>query len=325
MQVKKRQPNNVDVTELFNKSRNRINREIIKSKKSYFTNYFKDCSNNIKKTWQGIRSIINIKNPTVPKIAQLNVKGRICDNPKDIAEKVNDFFVNIGPNTEMEIQKVPNVTPSKFLAQRNQFNFLIDFISNEEVLDVINSLSDKATGPSSIPLKLLLLISDLIVIPLCHIINMSLSTGNYPDKLKLVKVILRHKGGSTQDLNNFSPISLLSMFDKIIEKIIHTRLYTFLETHNKLYEKQFGFRKNNSTIFALMQITEKNKESIDKGKFGCGIFIDLRKAFDTVKHDILLLKLEHYGIRDMLNWFKSYLSNRNNMSFLMENLPKLKI
>ena len=216
----------------------------------------------------------------------------------------------------MEIPKVPNVTPSKFLTQRNQFNFLIDFISNEEVLDVINSLSDKATGPSSIPLKLLLLISDLIVIPLCHIINMSLSTGNYPDKLKLVKVILRHKGGSTQDLNNFSPISLLSMFDKIIEKIIHTRLYTFLETHNKLYEKQFGFRKNNSTIFALMQITEKNKESIDKGKFGCGIFIDLRKAFDTVNHDILLLKLEHYGIRDMLNWFKSYLSNRKQYVFL---------
>ena len=74
----------------------------------------------------------------------------------------------------MEIPKVPNVTPSKFLTQRNQFNFSIPFISNEEVLDIINSLSDKATGPSSIPLKLLLLISELIVIPLCHIINVSL-------------------------------------------------------------------------------------------------------------------------------------------------------
>ena len=74
----------------------------------------------------------------------------------------------------MEIPKVANVTPSKFLTQRKQFNFLIAFISNEEVLDIINSLSDKATGPSSIPLKLLLLISDLIVIPLCRIINVSL-------------------------------------------------------------------------------------------------------------------------------------------------------
>ena len=77
---------------------------------------------------------------------------------------------------------------------------------------------------------------------------MSLSTGNYPDKLKLVKVIPIHKGGSTQVFNNFCAIYLFSMFDKIIEKIIHSRLYAFLETHSILYEKQFGFRKNNSTI-----------------------------------------------------------------------------
>ena len=159
--------------------------------------------------------------------------------------------------------------------------------------------------------------SDLIIIPLCHIINMSLSTGNYPDKLKLVKVIPIHKGCSTHELNNFRPISLISVFDKIIEKIIHSRLYNFLELHNILYENQFGFRKDNSTIYALMQITERIKECIDNGKFGCGIFIDLRKAFDTVNHDIVLLKLEHYGIRDnMLNWFKSYLSNRKQYVYL---------
>ena len=96
-----------------------------------------------------------------------------------------------------------------------------------------------------------------------------------------------HKGGSTEDLNNFRPISLLSIFDKIIEKLMHKRLYHFLELHNLLFENQFGFRKNNSTSYALMEITEHIKESIDKGKFGCGIYIDLRKAFDTVNHSIL--------------------------------------
>ena len=78
--------------------------------------------------------------------------------------------------------------------------------------------------------------------------------------------------------------------------------------HNILYQNQFGFRKNNSTVYALAQITEMIKVSIDNRKFGCGIFVDLRKAFDTVNHEILLIKLEHYGIRDsMLKWFQSYL------------------
>ena len=188
--------------------------EILKSKKDYFAKYFSDYSNNIKKTWQGIREIINIKNPTAPKIAQLNVNGRILDNPKDISEKVNDYFVNIGPNTEKEIPKVQNISPIKFLKERNQFNFSIAHISNEEVLDIVNSLSNKATGPYRVPLKLLILISDLIIRPLSNIINMSLFSGIYTDKLKIVKVIPIHKGGSTQDLNNFRPISLLSIFDK---------------------------------------------------------------------------------------------------------------
>ena len=114
-----------------------------------------------------------------------------------------------------------------------------------------------------------------------------------------------------QDMNNYCPISLLSILDKIMEKLMHKRLYNFMEENDILYHKQFGFRKGNSTINALIQITERIKESIDKGKFGCGIFIDLRKAFDTVNHNILLMKLEHYGIRDSaLLWFESYLNKR---------------
>ena len=128
--------------------------------------------------------------------------------------------------------------------------------------------------------------------------------------MKIVKVIPIHKGGSTQDVNNYRPISLLFIFDKIIENIMHKHLYVFLENHNILFQNQFGFRRNNSSVYALAQITEIINESIDKGKYGCGIFIDLRKAFDTVNHGILLKKLEHCGIRgNMLDWFQSYLSD----------------
>ena len=92
---------------------------------------------------------------------------------------------------------------------------------------------------------------------------------------------------------------------------MHKQLYTFCEDHNILYDNQFGFRKRNSTVYALMEITERIKETVDSGKFGCGVFIDLKKAFDTVNHKILLSKLEHYGVRGVsLKWFESYLLNR---------------
>ena len=115
--------------------------------------------------------------------------------------------------------------------------------------------------------------------------------------LKISKVIALFKAGSTEELNNYRPISLLPIFDKIIEKVMHKQLYTFLEVNNIIFKNQFGFRKKCSTAHSLIEITEKIKCSIDSSKFGCGIFIDLKKAFDTVNHQILLQKLEHYGIR----------------------------
>ena len=112
-------------------------------------------------------------------------------------------------------------------------------------------------------------------------------------------------------LKNWITIALLSIFNKIIEKILDKRLYDFLQENNVLFQNQFGLRKNNSTTFALIQISEKMKETIDNKRYGCGIFIDLRKALDTVNHDILLRKLEHYGIRGKAQiWFKSYLTKR---------------
>ena len=209
-------------------------------------------------------------------MTQLNVNGKTIVHPKEIATNLNDFFVNIGPSTELNIPKAVNINPKIFLKDRQEVNFLIAHISEEEVIGIINALENKTSGPTSIPIKMLKMIPDLIIIPLCRIINMSFITGVFHEILNIVKVIPVHKGGSTQDMNNFRPISLFSIFDKIMEKLLHKRLYDFLEKNNILFKNQFGFRKNNSTIFALLQITEKIRESIDKGKYGCGIFIDLR-------------------------------------------------
>ena len=99
-----------------------------------------------------------------------------------------------------------------------------------------------------------------MALPLCKIVNNSFITGVFPDALKISKVIAIHKGGPSNDLNNYRPISLLSIFDKILEKAMHKRLYTFLQEHKILFKNKFGFRKNNSTTFALLKITEQIKD-----------------------------------------------------------------
>ena len=205
---------------------------------------------NIKNIWSGIREIVNIRNSKTYKISQLKVGGKLIINTKEISNKLNEYFVNVGPTTEDSIPKTQNVSPLKFMKERRLNEFLIAHVSQEEVLDIIKSLENKTTGPASISIKLLKLIPDLILIPLCNIINVSFNTGVFPSLLKIVEVIPIHKGGSTQDMNNYRPISLLSIFDKIIEKLMHKRLFTFMEENDILYHKQFGFRKGNSTINA---------------------------------------------------------------------------
>ena len=106
---------------------------------------------------------------------------------------------------------------------------------------------------------------------------------------------------------------------------MHKKLYNFLSEHNILFNNQFGFRKNNSTSLALIKITEKIKESIDNKKYGCGIFIDLWKAFDTVNHSTLLTKMEHYGVRGIApEWFKSYLNNWKQYVYINGETSQLK-
>ena len=313
---KKRDPDNLTVKQAYNRVRNKVKNEIFKSKRSYQKSYFEKYSSDIKKTWEGIRKLVNVKKSTDFTISQLHIKGKIVDDPQCIANSFNNFFANVGPETEKTVPKTPHISPSVYLKNRNQSNFILAHISEQEVLDLINSLKNKGSGPASIPLDMLKLVADIIVFPLCFILNLSFSSGIFPDALKIAKVIPLHKGGSTQDFNNFRPISLLSIFDKIFEKIMHKKLYDFITYHNILFSKQFGFQKNNSASHSMIDISEIIKETIDNGKFGCGIFIDLKKAFDTVNHNILLTKLEHYGVRGvLLKWFESYLSNRSQYVF----------
>ena len=136
-------------------------------------------------------------------------------------------------------------------------------------------------------------------------------SGTFPNIFKIAKVVAVFLANSRILCSNYRPVSLLSNTGKTIEKLMHKRLNIFLEKKQIYYNFQFGFRSNFFTNNALLSIVEGIQSHLDKNKFCAGVFFDLKKAFDTIDHHILLQKREHYGIRGVANeWFSSYLKNR---------------
>ena len=303
----------VELFSNFKLLKNEITHDIRTSKKAYYQKYFTEHKGNLQKIWKGIKEIINIKSKNYDHPTCLQVGDHNITDPIQISNSFNDYFTTIADKI-LEKRKY-NGTKSyrDFLSNRLLENFVFEDCNENEIKSIISSLDiSKSSGPNSIPTCILHLLKDVICIPLKQIFNLSFSTGQHPDILKISKTIPIYKKGSRLLVSNYRPISLLSNLNKILEKLVHSRVYTFLEDFQCIYSLQFGFRKKHSTNHALIDITETIRQALDNKKHVCGVFVDLQKAFDTVNHDILISKLDHYGIRGMANnWFASYLNNRS--------------
>ena len=175
----------------------------------------------------------------------------------------------------------------------------------------MNIGTSTAAGYDGIHMDVVKSTIDLISEPLVKVINLSITAGIVPSELKIARVIPLFKSGDQAFFVNYRPVSVLPVFSKFLEKVIYKRLYSYLLKYNLLFDNQYGFRKSHSTSLALIHLYDKLSCAIDNNEFTMGVFIDLSKAFDTVDHQILLAKLNHYGVRGtLLKWFESYLSGR---------------
>ena len=297
--------------------RDTLNHLIRRSKKNHYKSYFEIFKTNSKKIWKGINELISKSNKTACNKISIDNNGILISDQKQVANKFSEYFTNVAKKLVDKLGKT-NKVYSDYLKDPVTNSFMLSPVQDTEVCNQLGALDETKSNDSyDIPVKLIKLIKNHITLPLTTLINLSFSTGYYPKLLKYAKVIPIFKANSKCEVTNYRPISLLPLFNKIFEKLMYSRLIDFLNKNKVLFPHQFGFQKRKSTSLAILDVCIKLMEAIENGEFSCCIFLDFAKAFDTVNHNILISKLEYYGIRGIpLDWFRSYLNQRSQRVFV---------
>ena len=304
--------------------RDTINSLTRKSKKQYLKEYFIKHANNLKKTWKGINNVLNRQGKFRAPDIFLNIDGKIVTDQKIVVDKMNNYFTNVADDLARKIPK-PNSKFQDFLKNPNVHSLYLSEIAPHEIDEIIQDLGSNKSGDIyGNTSNIVKLGGPVLTQILTHLFNISLAQGIFPSALKISKIIPIHKGDSLFEVSNYRPISLLPIFSKILEKLMYTRVIDFLKRYKILYENQYGFQKGLSTEFAINSLLYNIVSCLENKEVGFCILLDFAKAFDTVNHEILLDKLEHYGIRGTAHqWFKSYLSNRMQCTEIGSTQSKL--
>lgn len=281
------------------------------SKKQYYANLMNSSFNKNKTTWNLVNKEIGkpIKNQ---KRMNLLLNGNLCTDPTIIADSFGEYFSTV---TNKTISEYFGNTLSTSCTTSKMFNsnFFFFPVTKYEVADAIKMLKNKkSTGIDCISSKTIKVIRDSISEPFAHLVNLSVSTGRFPAILKKSIVIPIHKKGDPLNIANYRPISLLSCFSKVFERIVLDRMLAFLNRFNILTSAQHGFRPGHSTETAAYSFVQTVYEKLDDGLFVAGLFFDLSKAFDSLNFSFMLSKFYSLGFRGIfLDWLESYITERN--------------
>ena len=303
-----------------------LNYTIKHAKESYNVKKIEEAEGDMKATWKLIN---HIRGKKTSKIAPaFFIDGELVREQRVIAHSFNQYFVSIAKHLndsiDLNMQSVP--TFESYMFSRSNKSMVLEACTPGEIEDIVKTFSSSKS--SDIPVHAVKLCISILAPILSKYFNHFMDIGVFPDILKIGKITPVYKNkGQKQCFGSFRPISTLPIFGKIFEKIIYVRLYSFFLSQNFMYSKQFGFRKGHCTSHALNYSINFLTNAISKNKHLIGIFIDLSKAFDTIDHGKLLVKLDNYGVRgNCHSLLESYISNRKQFtSFNNENSPKASV
>ena len=294
--------------EVNNRIKNKLNKEIKQDKQNYYHNVFSDSKNNLKKAWNSLHSLLGTKNKK-KSIDKIFARATSDTDRSQIVNNFNNFFTNIGNTLASQMPDSSNspVFPSDY----NPHSLFLFPPTYEEIYKIIMNLKNTWTPLDVLPIKLLKKFVRILVVPITLIIENSIQKGIFPDDLKIARITPIHKEESYTEPSNFRPISSLFYLSKVFEKFFSSRLIAFCIKYSIISPRQYGFQQGKSTVDALISLTEDIYSALDNKLHYLATLIDVKKAFDCVDHQILLTKLERYGVRGIpLRWITSYLSNR---------------
>ena len=293
----------VYVWETFKKQRNYVTNLSRKTRRDNIVQDLttKSTKNDLKGIWKTIKHASNIDSKNVhPFLSNLN------------ANVVNQHFATIGQDIQDSIATKNTDNFMNFMPPSPECNFSVfEEVSEQQLKEYILSIPSDKSINDIMPMKVYKYMVPHIVEPMVHIVNLSLKTGIMPAACKVAIVSPILKGGDVDDPNNYRPISILPLLGKCIEYFVNQQLSDYVEQNGLLTDNQYGFRKDHSTTFLMLELFDKIFMAKESGKKPAIVFLDIKKAFDSVNHDVLLKKLKHYGVDGyVIKWFESYLTNR---------------
>lgn len=305
-------PNNLELQRKYRKFRNYVTNEIRIAQRNYYEQEFEKCQTNPNEKWKFIKKLLNngpkLSGPSCLRLTNHTETMDIIE----ICGELNSFFINIGENLASKLP--PSDKSYEFYMRPRPTTPIFDFEETTPavVQRIIMSLTTrKATGYDGITVRTLKENASLLSPIICNLINSSIRLSEFPDCLKIARVMPLFKKGDPKLASNYRPISILTGLSKIFEKVLATQIREYFENHCLFSDYQYGFRQGRSTTQAISVLLEKLYSNFNNNEITQGIFLDFSKAFDTIDHTIIIRKLSYYNFSVFAcQLLESYLSNR---------------